>query len=563
MKLTSAQNDRASGVMLAMACGDALGAGYEFGPPFEGEVLMKGGNGFNWAPGEWTDDTSMAIPILRAAASGRDLRDETVLDEIVTAWIDWAKTAPDVGVQTSGVLRGIEPTASAARASAKRVHDERGRSGGNGSLMRTAPVALAYLNDPAGLAEAARAISDLTHFDEDAGDACVLWCLAIRHAILTGEADVRVGLSALVPDRAALWSDRIDDAETKQPRDFTKNGWVVEALQAAWSAIANGEGLVDTLERAVRGGRDADTVAAIAGGLVGAQWGLSAIPTAWQRIVHGWPGLRSLDLVRLSTEVLRGKPADERIDYAGYGDISTLVQHPHDDGVWLGAVGALDHLPPEVDAVVSLCRIGSKQVPRRRPHRAAPLRAGAEPHAYRRCALCGPAPRHHDRARPGRSLGSAAARPPQSHVSCSAPIPGAHKLALWAQLASARVFAFYAYTHNCWSTLDLSTRNSRRENRCHSQPKRSGSLAPARGSAKPLSRAAPVSHSRPSAGSSTKKSTRLGPPCKACSLPLAGRSTRSPQAQHNCSRRRRYPGRWREVFERAIRSQRSETSLRA
>ncbi|CAO1648936.1 ADP-ribosylglycohydrolase [Salinibacterium sp. NYA9b] len=365
MKLTSAQSDRAAGVMLVMACGDALGAGYEFGPPFEGEVVMRGGGGFNWAPGEWTDDTSMAVPILRAAASGRDLREEAVLDEIVAAWADWAKTAPDVGVQTSGVLRGIEPTASAARASAQRLHDARGQSGGNGSLMRTAPVALAYLDDPTGLVEAARAISDLTHFEEDAGDACVLWCLAIRHAILTGEADVRVGLSALSPDRAALWSDRIDDAETKQPRDFTKNGWVVEALQAAWSAIVNGEGLVDTLERAVRGGRDADTVAAIAGGLVGARQGLSAIPAAWQRIVHGWPGLRSLDLVRLSTEVLRGTPTDERVDYAGYGDISTLVQHPHDDGVWLGAVGALDNLPPEVDAVVSLCRIGSKQVPAR------------------------------------------------------------------------------------------------------------------------------------------------------------------------------------------------------
>jgi len=365
MKLTSAQSDRAAGVMLVMACGDALGAGYEFGPPFDGEVVMRGGGGFNWAPGEWTDDTSMAVPILRAAASGRDLREEAVLDEIVAAWADWAKTAPDVGVQTSGVLRGIEPTASDARASAKRLHDARGQSGGNGSLMRTAPVALAYLDDPQRLAEAARAISDLTHFEEDAGDACVLWCLAIRHAILTGELDARVGLSALSLDRAALWADRIADAETKQPRDFTKNGWVVEAFQAAWSAIVHGEGPVDTLERAVRGGRDTDTVAAIAGGLIGARWGLSAIPAAWQRIFHGWPGLTSLDLVRLSTEVVRGEPTDERVDYEGYGDISTLVQHPHDAGVWLGAVGALDNLPPEVDAVVTLCRIGSKQVPAR------------------------------------------------------------------------------------------------------------------------------------------------------------------------------------------------------
>ncbi|QYH34787.1 ADP-ribosylglycohydrolase family protein [Salinibacterium sp. M195] len=365
MKLSCAQSDRAAGVMLGMASGDALGAGYEFGPAFDGPVVMKGGGGFNWAAGEWTDDTSMAIPILRAAASGRDLRDETVLDEIVAAWVDWATTAPDVGIQTKGVLNGIEATASAARTSAKRLHDARGRSGGNGSLMRTAPVALAYLDDPTGLVEAARAISDLTHFEEDAGDACVLWCFAIRHAILAGEVDVRVGLSALEPDRAELWTERIVAAEAQQPRDFTKNGWVVEAFQGAWSAIVNGDSLVDILERAVRGGNDTDTVAAIAGGLAAAGWGFSSIPAAWQRIVHGWPGLRSLDLVRLSAEVVSGTPALERVDYSAYGDISTLVQHPHDNGVWLGAVGALDNLPAEVDAVVTLCRIGSKQVPAR------------------------------------------------------------------------------------------------------------------------------------------------------------------------------------------------------
>ncbi|TQO19931.1 ADP-ribosylglycohydrolase [Rhodoglobus vestalii] len=365
MKLTTAQSDRAAGVMLGTACGDALGAGYEFGPAFDGDVEMKGGGGFAWAPGEWTDDTSMAVPILRAAATGRDLRDETVLDEIVTAWVDWAKTAPDVGIQTRRVLSGIAPTASAVRESAKHVHDQSGRSGGNGSLMRTAPVALAYLDDPNGLAEAARAISDLTHYEEDAGDACVLWCLAIRHAVLTGELDVRIGLPTLAPDRAALWAERITVAEAQQPKAFTKNGWVVEALQGAWSSIVHGISLVDSLERAVRGGNDTDTVAAISGGLLGARWGMSAIPAAWQRIVHGWPELTSLDLVRLSGEVVRGEPAATRVPYAHSGDISTLVQHPHDNGVWLGAVGALDKLPAEVDAVVSLCRVGTQQVPDR------------------------------------------------------------------------------------------------------------------------------------------------------------------------------------------------------
>ena len=60
---------------LGMACGDALGAGYEFGPPLaaETEVVMEGGGSFGWAPGEWTDDTSMAVAIAEVTADGADL----------------------------------------------------------------------------------------------------------------------------------------------------------------------------------------------------------------------------------------------------------------------------------------------------------------------------------------------------------------------------------------------------------------------------------------------------------------------------------------------------------
>src|SRR5450830_1868329 len=108
-----------------MACGDALGAGYEFGPslPDDAVVTMKGGGGFGWALGEWTDDTSMAIPIARAIAAGRDLREEAVLDDIVAQWVGWAKTAPDVGVQLSAVLRKTEPTAAAIRVVAREHHE--------------------------------------------------------------------------------------------------------------------------------------------------------------------------------------------------------------------------------------------------------------------------------------------------------------------------------------------------------------------------------------------------------------------------------------------------------
>ena len=72
MTLTTAQLDRACGVLLGTAAGDALGAAYEFGPPRgpELEVAMVGGGSFGWEPGEWTDDTSMAIAIAEVAATG-------------------------------------------------------------------------------------------------------------------------------------------------------------------------------------------------------------------------------------------------------------------------------------------------------------------------------------------------------------------------------------------------------------------------------------------------------------------------------------------------------------
>lgn len=324
MSLTSSQRDRAAGVLLATAAGDALGAPFEFGPPLgpEVEVAMTGGGSFGWAPGEWTDDTSMTIAIAELTAAGRDLRDPATQDALITRWSGWARTAKDVGNQTRTVLGVPSPSAATVGTAARELHERTGHTGGNGSLMRTAPVALAYLHDAATLAEVAHAISTLTHYDPEAGEACVLWCLAIRHAVLTGELDVRVGLSTLPADRAEVWRTRIEVAEHSAPADFTRNGWVVEAFQAAWSAIAGtssssgalSAGDPDHLQRgldaAVRGGRDTDTVAAIAGGLLGAAHGASAVPAQWRRVLHGWPGLRANDLEHLTNRTVDVTGAD-------------------------------------------------------------------------------------------------------------------------------------------------------------------------------------------------------------------------------------------------------------
>lgn len=310
----ASRHDRIEGVLLGTAAGDALGAPYEFQPPRGPELTVEMAGGGGWERGEWTDDTAMAIAIAEVAATGADLRDAAAQDAVVARWHEWSLTAQDVGIQTRSVLgtaaRDGVPTAAGTRAASAQLHEQTGRTAGNGSLMRTAPVALAYLDDEDAMVEAARTISELTHYDPEAADACVLWCCAIRHAVLTTELDVRIGLPHIASERHELWSQRIGHAEVTRPADIPNNGWVVAALQAAWSAItvtaADGRGpehLRRGLDAAVRAGYDTDTVAAIAGGLLGAAYGASAIPLQWRYPLHGWPGSTARGLVGLATAV--------------------------------------------------------------------------------------------------------------------------------------------------------------------------------------------------------------------------------------------------------------------
>lgn len=387
-RLTSAQADRAAGVLLAQAAGDALGAPTEFqvSPlPADTPIAMTGGGHFGWEPGEWTDDTQMSIVILDAAlaaqSGGQSLHDR--LDDVAAGWLAWSDEATDVGSQTGAVLSSRPASAAAMAEAATAHHARKGRSGGNGSLMRTAPVALALLGDRAGTARTARAVSDMTHHDPDAGDACVLWCAAIQHAILHGDFDLVAGLDLLSEERRARWATRITEAEQNEATAFDRNGWVVHALQAAWSLItrtpvppldpAHGsypaQHLRLVLESAARLANDTDTVAAIAGALLGARWGASAVPAEWRRIVHGWPGLTGADLARRGLALTRGGgddagwPLGERVDYTGSAARGRLAQHPHDPGVWLGDVTTAENPPEHIDAIVSLCRIGTRQFP--------------------------------------------------------------------------------------------------------------------------------------------------------------------------------------------------------
>lgn len=301
--LSPAQVDRAVGAVLVSAAGDALGSAYEFGPALADDVIPAFGRGhFGHGEREWTDDTSMAVPILDELAAGHRLEDAGSLETIVRRWKEWARDALDVGAQTRQVLSRIpaDGRMDAITAASRAVHDASGRSAGNGSLMRTGPLALGYLERPREeMAAAAGAVARLTHWEDDNVDACALWCGAIRHGILTGELDIRAQLDLVPVERRDRWADLIDATEGRHPRDFRQaNGWIVRAFQGALSAVAGATSPLDAIERAVRGGNDTDTVAAIAGSLAGAVWGAEALPSSHADGLHGWPGIDGAQLAR-------------------------------------------------------------------------------------------------------------------------------------------------------------------------------------------------------------------------------------------------------------------------
>jgi ADP-ribosyl-[dinitrogen reductase] hydrolase len=312
--------DRASGVLLGQASGDALGVPYEFTRPPEGAAEMRGGGRGAYAPGEWSDDTQMAICIARVSERGGQLTTVEELDEIASAFEEWFTAgASDVGTQTASVLTaaarlGGSPSARLT-AAAKALHAKTQMTAGNGALMRTGVVGLVALDDREATAQAATAVARLTHADPLAAESCVLWSEAVRVAVTEERLDLRAGLDLLPPDRHPQWDEWITDAERERPTaNLSNNRFTVTALQAAWHAIYRSpyfsagriteydravSHLPDSLQRAVRIGGDTDTVAAITGALVGARHGTQYIPREWALTVHGWPGLRGIDVSRL------------------------------------------------------------------------------------------------------------------------------------------------------------------------------------------------------------------------------------------------------------------------
>ncbi len=164
------RSHRVAGALVGSAVGDALGAPFEFGPPgafsarfpvpARGSATeMCGGGSLARQPGEFTDDTQMAL-LVAASLVERGGLDEADLFGRFSSWA--AAGPPDIGNQTRAVLSSGLPWGSAAAEHYART----GRAAGNGSLMRTTPAAIWFSRaDAEATADAARLLSMLTHGD--------------------------------------------------------------------------------------------------------------------------------------------------------------------------------------------------------------------------------------------------------------------------------------------------------------------------------------------------------------------------------------------------------------
>lgn len=293
--------DRARGVLVGLAVGDALGAPVEFEPPAairgrRAELFaLPGGGSFGWAPGEFTDDTQMALVLAsHLRARGGQLDQDALAHEFAR----WAQNAADVGNQTRAVLGAVtrgERWQDAVRSLAPDAE-------GNGSLMRVAPVALASASLESAL-ELAAAQSVVTHPNATCVAACQFLARLLWAALATGELDVSAAAANLRVEsvQRAVAASR----ETGEP---AMSGWVLHTLTGALWAVRGASSFEDALWRAVALGHDADTVGAVAGALAGARWGMSGIPDFLSaRLQSRHPSFRAdypAALVQLADELL-------------------------------------------------------------------------------------------------------------------------------------------------------------------------------------------------------------------------------------------------------------------
>jgi ADP-ribosyl-[dinitrogen reductase] hydrolase len=278
--------DRAFGCMLGQVIGDSLGSQVEFRTQAQiARAHPDGVRDLNDSPvwdtlaGQPTDDSELALALARAIVTAGAYDAEAV----ATAYAAWYGSPPfDCGGTTatafSAAAAARRSKAAAAQAAANQA------SQANGSLMRIAPVGIIAAT-PAAAARLAAVDSTLSHPHPVCQAACAAFAAAISAALNGAD---RPAMLATALATATAWGVapvietlRRAAAGTNAPDFQTQMGWVLIALQNAFFHLAAGTPVEAALIQTVGQGGDTDTNGAIAGALLGAADGRTALPQRW------------------------------------------------------------------------------------------------------------------------------------------------------------------------------------------------------------------------------------------------------------------------------------------
>jgi ADP-ribosyl-[dinitrogen reductase] hydrolase len=272
--------DRAVGCLLGLAVGDAVGAAVEFKarnsfPPLSD---MIGGGPFNLAPGEWTDDTTMALCLAESLLAAGDLDQRDFMVRL-QGWLERGEnTVPgrcfDIGVTTRAAIERFAADGVATAGT------QAATSAGNGSLVRLAPLAIASAANAERAAVLAVKQSRTTHAAQTCLDACQLFIAQLVDALngADDEATLRQRVMALSP---SLLFISAGEYKSKPRAEIASSGYVVHTLEAALWSVWQTDNFRDAVLTAANLGDDSDSVAAVAGQLAGALYGAKSIPETW------------------------------------------------------------------------------------------------------------------------------------------------------------------------------------------------------------------------------------------------------------------------------------------
>jgi len=274
--------DRYRGALLGLACGDALGTTLEFRPPgtFEPLTNMIGGGPFNLLPGQWTDDTSMALCLGESLVHCRGFDPVDQMDRYCQwhneGYLSSNGRCFDIGITVSAALSKYQKTNDPFAGSTDPF------SAGNGSLMRLAPVVLAYRVKPEQALWYAEESSRTTHGAAAAIDACKLYAALILAALDGCSKDEILSpdlyTGQLAPEIAEIAAGSY---KRKQSSLIAGTGYVVRSLEAALWAFYRSSSFEEGALLAANLGDDADTTGAVFGQLAGSFYGVQGIPAGW------------------------------------------------------------------------------------------------------------------------------------------------------------------------------------------------------------------------------------------------------------------------------------------